>query len=68
MVHSIIWGPWLAFGLLLFQLKSQCVKPVYNFWIGRWTLSNDYMKDDFIEIPTDASMMNESMLNEFVLE
>ena len=26
------------------------------------------MKDDFIEFPTDASMMNESMLNEFLFE
>ena len=30
-LHSIIYGPWLVFGLLLYQLKAMCVKRVFNF-------------------------------------
>ncbi|MEK9698547.1 MAG: hypothetical protein VW270_22435, partial [Candidatus Poseidoniales archaeon] len=67
-LHCVWWGPWLVFGLILYQLKSMCVKRVYNLWIYGWTLSTDHFKLDYEEYPTDAGMMNESLLNEFILE
>ena len=60
-------------GLILFQLKSMCVKQVYNWWMCWWCGEQEaaeklILKKNFEEFPVDAGMMNESMLSEFLLE
>jgi hypothetical protein len=44
-VHTIFWwGPLLLLGCFLFQLKSICVKRVWNAWVSLFTLTPTKVK------------------------
>lgn len=71
-VLSIVWYAiaaafltvWLLIGLFLYQMKMLAIGKVWNSWFYSWTQSTDFNK----EMSLDASVLNESLFHEFVLE
>ena len=64
MVASIFLVAWLITGLFLYQTKMLAVGKVWNVWFFTFTQSNNFNK----EINLDASVLNESLFYEFILE
>ena len=71
-LSSIVWHiialvllvVWLFIGLFLYQTKMLAIGKVWNVWFFTWTRSNDFSK----ELSLDASILNESLFHEFILE
>ena len=61
---SVLLLAWLFAGLFLYQTKMLAIGKVWNTWFYTWTQSTDYHK----EISLDASVLNESLFHEFILE
>ena len=69
---SIVWQfvsivlaiAWLFTGLFLYQTKMLAIGKVWNTWFYTWTQCSDFDK----EIGLDASVLNESLFYEFMLE
>ncbi len=55
---------WLVVGLFLYQTKMLAIGKVWNYWFYTWTQSNEFDK----EINLDATVLNESLFYEFMLE
>ena len=64
LVQATLLIVWLFAGLVLYQTKMLAIGKVWNSWFSTWTQSNDLDK----EISLDASVLNESMFHEFMLE
>ncbi len=72
LVLSVLWQfialmflvVWLVVGLFLYQTKMLAIGIVWNTWFFSWTRSNDFDKT----INLDASVLNESLFHEFILE
>jgi hypothetical protein len=61
---SVLLLAWLCVGLFLYQTKMLAIGKVWNTWFYTWSQSTDYYK----EISLDASVLNESLFHEFILE
>ncbi len=61
---SVLLLAWLFAGLFLYQTKMLAIGKVWNTWFYTWSQSTDYHK----EISLDASVLNESLFHEFMLE
>ena len=55
---------WLLVGLFLYQTKMLAIGKVWNIWFVAWTRCNDFSKDANL----DASLLNESLFHEFIME
>ena len=55
---------WLFVGFTLYQTKMLAIGKVWNAWFSTWTQSDFFNK----EISLDASVLNESLFHEFMLE
>ena len=63
-VMTIFLLAWLVVGLFLYQTKMLAIGKVWNYWFYTWTQSNEFDK----EINLDATVLNESLFYEFLLE
>ncbi len=61
---SVFLVAWLFVGLFLYQTKMLAIDKVWNTWFYTWSQSDYYHK----EISLDASVLNESLFHEFILE
>ena len=67
-VWTMIFSPflvfWLLLGIFFFQTKVIAIGRIWNFWFETWSGKQAYS----IDVIVDTSLLNESLLAEFMME